>query len=128
MAVLSELNRRRWRSFNTAVAALELRLSREELLSLPQYMGLCPTGQCNAQCGFCSVTLNRTGILKKQLPLEKLREMIAPLSRTVRMYGVEGNGEPTLHDRFYEITSCTTCPCTSVSRMSRLEKRTVSRV
>jgi hypothetical protein len=59
---------RRFRWVNTTVAAIEMRLEREEVLSLPQYVALCPTGQCNALCEFCSVTLNRTGITKKQLP------------------------------------------------------------
>lgn len=85
------------RRLNTVVSALEMRMGREELLSLPQAMSLCPTGQCNATCGFCSVTLARTGIIKKQLPLEKIRSFTAPARNTVRLYGLEGNGEPTLY-------------------------------
>lgn len=85
------------RPFNTLVGALEMRMAREELLSLPQYMSLCPTGQCNATCGFCSVTLARTGIIKKQLPLDEIRRFTAPARNTVRQYGLEGNGEPTLY-------------------------------
>ncbi|HET7698339.1 MAG TPA: radical SAM/SPASM domain-containing protein [Vicinamibacterales bacterium] len=94
---------RRSRAANTAVAAIEMRLGREELLSLPQYMALCPTGQCNALCGFCSVTTNRTGIIKKQLPFDAISRFTGPVSRVIRMYGLEGNGEPTLYDRFDEL-------------------------
>lgn len=86
--------------FNGLVAGLEMRLGREELLSLPQYMSLCPTGQCNALCDFCSVTINRTGIVKRQLSQELLERFLAPVAGTIRMYGLEGNGEPTLHPRF----------------------------
>jgi MoaA/NifB/PqqE/SkfB family radical SAM enzyme len=91
------------RGFNNFVAAIEMRLGREELLSLPQYMGLCPTGQCNALCDFCSVTINRTGIIKKQLPYERLESFLAPIANTIQMYGIEGNGEPTLYTRFPEL-------------------------
>lgn len=94
---------RRSRSFNTFVAALEMRLGREELLSLPQYMALCPTGQCNASCEFCSVTIHRTGIIKRELPFEALQGFLSPVARTIRMYGIEGNGEPTLYGRFEEL-------------------------
>src|SRR5262245_53849246 len=76
------------RRFNTFVAAIEMRLGREEVLSLPMYMGLCPTGQCNASCDFCSVTVNRTGIIKKELPFERLVQMIDPVTSTIRMFGV----------------------------------------
>jgi MoaA/NifB/PqqE/SkfB family radical SAM enzyme len=96
---------RRSRAFNTAVAALEMRLGREELLSLPQYMALCPTGQCNALCGFCSVTTNRTGIIKKQLPFDAISRFTGPVSRVIRMYGLEGNGEPTLYERFDDLAA-----------------------
>ncbi len=91
------------RAFNNIVAAIEMRLGREELLSLPQYMGLCPTGQCNALCDFCSVTINRTGIIKKQLPYDRLENFLAPVTNTIQMYGIEGNGEPTLYTRFPEL-------------------------
>ena len=91
--------------WNTLVNALEVRFNLEEVVSLPQYMGLCPTGQCNAMCDFCSVTKNRSGIIKKQLPFEQVVEFINPISRTVRMYGLEGNGEPTLYDQFDELFS-----------------------
>lgn len=91
------------RFWNTVVNALEVRFNKEELLSLPQYMGLCPTGQCNAMCDFCSVTKNRTGIIKKQLPWESLLKFIQPVSKTIRMFGLEGNGEPTLYDHFDEL-------------------------
>lgn len=88
------------RNVNTLVSAIETRIGREELLSLPQYMSLCPTGQCNATCAFCSVTIGRTGILKKQLPLADIQRFSAPARRTVRMWGLEGNGEPTLYKEF----------------------------
>ncbi|MGE3167105.1 MAG: radical SAM protein [Planctomycetota bacterium] len=82
-----------------------MRLGREELLSLPQYMALCPTGQCNASCEFCSVTIHRTGIVKRELPMEHLQRFLAPVARTVRMYGIEGNGEPTLYSGFDELVT-----------------------
>ncbi|MFM9941387.1 MAG: radical SAM/SPASM domain-containing protein [Hyphomicrobiaceae bacterium] len=91
---------KRSRTANSLVAALEVRLGREEVLSLPQYMAVCPTGQCNATCAFCSVTINRTGIIKRQLPIEGMRRFTAPAARTVRMYGIEGNGEPMLYRGF----------------------------
>ena len=91
------------RRFNTVIAAVEMRLERHELLSLPQYMGLCPTGQCNALCDFCSVTTNRTGIIKKQLPYERLENFLAPVINTIQLFGIEGNGEPTLYTRFPEL-------------------------
>ena len=77
-----------------------MRLNREEVLSLPQYMALCPTGQCNARCDFCSVTTNRTGILKKQLPFDRVHRFLKPVANTIQMYGIEGNGEPTLYRQF----------------------------
>ena len=39
---------KRSRLLNTIVASYEMRHGREELLSVPQYVSLCPTGQCNA--------------------------------------------------------------------------------
>ena len=93
--------RSRW--VNAAVATLEMHLDREEMLSLPQYMAICPTGQCNASCGFCSVTTNRTGIIKKQLPFETLDHFLSPVVGTLRLFGLEGNGEPTLYDHFDEL-------------------------
>lgn len=94
-------HRSRW--VNVAVATWEMHLGREEVLSLPQYMAICPTGQCNASCGFCSVTTNRTGIIKKQLPFESLDRFLSPVFGTLRLFGLEGNGEPTLYDRFDEL-------------------------
>lgn len=91
----------RW--INAAVATWEMHLGHEELLSLPQYMAICPTGQCNASCGFCSVTTNRTGIIKKQLPFEALDRFLSPVFGSLRLFGLEGNGEPTLYDRFDEL-------------------------
>lgn len=91
----------RW--FNAAIAALEMHLDREEVLSLPQYVAICPTGQCNASCGFCSVTTNRTGVIKKQLPFEALDRFLSPVFGSLRLFGLEGNGEPTLYDRFDEL-------------------------
>jgi MoaA/NifB/PqqE/SkfB family radical SAM enzyme len=101
------------RKFNSLVAAVEMRLGREELLSLPQYMALCPTGQCNALCDFCSVTLNRTGILKQQLPYDRLNDFLRPVSNTIRLYGMEGNGEPTLYAFFPELVDSLTRRSTS---------------
>lgn len=94
---------KRSRFTNTLVSAMEFRLEREELLSLPQYMAICPTGQCNASCGFCSVTTNRTGIVKRELPFDRLHRFLSPVRNTIRMYGLEGNGEPTLYDRFDDL-------------------------
>lgn len=91
------------RAFNAFVAAIEMRLGREELLSMPQYMSFCPTGQCNASCAFCSVTINRTGIIKRQIPFPKLHEMIGPVARTANVFGIEGNGEPTLYSHFDDL-------------------------
>jgi wyosine [tRNA(Phe)-imidazoG37] synthetase (radical SAM superfamily) len=82
------------------VAAIEMRLDREEVLSLPQFVGICPTGQCNARCDFCSVTINRTGIIKRQIPLQDIQRFVTPFANTVWMYGIEGNGEPTLYRDF----------------------------
>ncbi len=93
--------RSRW--VNAAVATWEMHLGREEILSLPQYMAICPTGQCNASCGFCSVTINRTGIIKKQLPFDALDRFLSPVFGSLRLFGLEGNGEPTLYDRFDEL-------------------------
>ena len=91
----------RW--FNNLVSAIEMRLAVEEVVSLPQYMALCPTGQCNALCDFCSVTINRTGIIKKQLPFEQVDRLLAPMANTIQYFGLEGNGEPTLYARFPEL-------------------------
>lgn len=88
------------RNFNALVAAIEMRIGREELLSLPQYMSLCPTGQCNATCEFCSVTTLRTGLIKRQLPLDSILAFAAPVQNSIQTWGIEGNGEPTLYDDF----------------------------
>lgn len=93
--------RSRW--LNAAVATWEMHLGCEEVLSLPQYMAICPTGQCNASCGFCSVTTNRTGIIKKQLPFDSLDRFLSPIVGSLRLFGLEGNGEPSLYDRFDEL-------------------------
>lgn len=89
--------------FNAFVQGLEFRLGREELMSLPRYMSFCPTGQCNALCDFCSVTINRTGIVKKQIDNGLIERFTKPVRRTVAMYGLEGNGEPTLHRQFPDL-------------------------
>jgi radical SAM protein with 4Fe4S-binding SPASM domain len=91
---------KRSRFFNAFVASMEMRLGREESISLPMYLALCPTGQCNALCDFCSVTIKRTGIIKKQLPFDKVQRFIAPTLNTAYMYGIEGNGEPTIYREF----------------------------
>jgi len=93
------------RLFNAMVAGLEMRLNREESLSLPMYLSMCPTGQCNALCDFCSVTIKRTGIIKKQLSFDKLKSFLIPTLNTAYMYGVEGNGEPTLYREFNSLLS-----------------------
>lgn len=93
------------RDFNAFVAALEMRLGREESLSLPMYLALCPTGQCNALCDFCSVTINRTGIIKKQLPWDRLSPFLQATKNTLSMCGLEGNGEPTLYKQFDELVA-----------------------
>lgn len=94
-------SRSRW--VNAAAATWEMHVGQEEVLSLPQYMAICPTGQCNASCGFCSVTTNRTGIIKKQLPFEALDHFLSPIVGTLRLFGLEGNGEPTLYDYFDDL-------------------------
>lgn len=89
--------------WNSLVAAVEMYRGCEEVLSLPQYVTLCPTGQCNASCAFCSVTINRTGIIKKQLPMARIKRLVAPVRRTARLFGLEGNGEPSLYTEFGEL-------------------------
>lgn len=116
----------RW--FNAAVAAWEIHLGREEVLSLPQYMAVCPTGQCNASCGFCSVTTNRSGILKKQLPLEALDRFLAPVFGSLRLFGLEGNGEPTLYDRFDEIIFRVSSRGAAVYLISNGERLTIDQI
>ncbi len=111
--------------FNTLVAAYEMRKGKEELLSLPQYSSLCPTGQCNASCSFCSVTINRTGIIKKQMPFDKVWQFLAPIGKTIRMYGLEGNGEPTLYREFPKLVKTLTeqgSPTYLITNGSRLTK------
>lgn len=90
-------------AINAFVQGLEFRLGRDELMSVPRYMSFCPTGQCNALCDFCSVTHNRTGIIKKQIDNQLIDRFTRPVQRTVAMYGLEGNGEPTLHREFKEL-------------------------
>ncbi|QPJ65327.1 MAG: radical SAM protein [Candidatus Nitrohelix vancouverensis] len=116
------------RFWNSVVSALEMRLGREELLSLPQYMALCPTGQCQALCGFCSVTTNRTGIVKKELPFDKLSRFLAPVSRTIQMYGLEGNGEPALYDRFDDLVDVLTMDGAEVYLITNGERLTREQV
>jgi MoaA/NifB/PqqE/SkfB family radical SAM enzyme len=91
------------RRVNAFVAALEMKLEREEAISLPSFIAICPTGQCNALCDFCSVTINRTGIVKRQLPWEHLSRFLQPLRNVLQMCGLEGNGEPTLYKEFDEL-------------------------
>ncbi len=99
---------KRSRGFNALVSSIEMRLGREEVLSLPSYFAICPTGQCNALCAFCSVTINRTGIIKKQLPLDQVGRFLQPMARTIELYGLEGNGEPTLHSQFRRLVQTLT--------------------
>jgi MoaA/NifB/PqqE/SkfB family radical SAM enzyme len=115
-------------TFNGVVQALEVRLGREELLSLPQYMAICPTGQCNALCDFCSVTINRTGIVKRQLKHDVLSRFLAPVRKTVRVFGLEGNGEPTLYREFLPLVSEVTSGGTDaylITNASRLDRDTL---
>lgn len=91
---------KRSRPFNALVQAIEMKLEREEVLSLPAFVALCPTGQCNALCDFCSVTINRTGIIKRQLPWENLARFLQPVQNVLQMCGLEGNGEPTMYKEF----------------------------
>lgn len=99
---------KRSRLFNHLISSIEMRADREEAISLPQYIGLCPTGQCNAQCEFCSVTVQRTGIIKRQIALENIERFLEPSLNTVWMYGIEGNGEPTLYKRFDDLVALLT--------------------
>jgi radical SAM protein with 4Fe4S-binding SPASM domain len=115
-------------TFNGVVQALEVRLGREELLSLPQYMAICPTGQCNALCDFCSVTINRTGIVKRQLKHDVLSRFLAPVRKTVRVFGLEGNGEPTLYREFLPLVTEVTSGGTDaylITNASRLDRDTL---
>jgi len=93
-----------------------------------EYVGLCPTGQCNALCSFCSVTINRTGIIKKRLPFERVERFVAPVWNTVRMFGLEGNGEPTLYPRFDDLYAMVTAHGASaylITNGSRLKPKTL---
>ena len=94
--------------FNSFVAGVEMRLGRKEVVSLPMYMALCPTGQCNALCEFCSVTINRTGIIKRELSFQKIQRFLEPTLKTIYMYGLEGNGEPTMYGEFDPLVSSLT--------------------
>jgi radical SAM protein with 4Fe4S-binding SPASM domain len=116
------------RSFNGLLSAVEMRLGRKELLSLPQYMAICPTGQCNALCAFCSVTVNRTGIIKRQLQHDVLSRFVAPVRKSVRVFGLEGNGEPTLYREFLPLVGEVTSGGTNaylITNASRLDRETL---
>ncbi|MGY4329393.1 radical SAM protein with 4Fe4S-binding SPASM domain [Bradyrhizobium sp. LB7.2] len=116
------------RSLNGFVSAVEMRLGRTELLSLPQYMAICPTGQCNALCAFCSVTVNRTGIIKRQLRHDVLSKFVAPVRKSVRVFGLEGNGEPTLYREFLPLVGEVTSGGTDaylITNASRLDRETL---
>ncbi|CAN5432033.1 hypothetical protein BH11PSE11_BH11PSE11_02580 [soil metagenome] len=115
---------KRWSSFNAVVAAIETHANKEELLSLPQYMALCPTGQCNASCGFCSVTTNRSGIIKKQIPFDKITSFFVPVAKTVRLFGIEGNGEPSLYDQFSDLVVALTSTGTPIYLITNGERLT----
>lgn len=125
-SVHSLCGRSRW--INAAVATWEMHLGREEILSLPQYMAICPTGQCNASCGFCSVTTNRTGIIKKQLPFDALDRFLSPVFGSLRLFGLEGNGEPTLYDRFDELLFRVTSRGAAVYLISNGERLTTDQI
>lgn len=83
--------------FNIVISSLEMHLGRTEVLSLPSFIALCPTGRCNAKCLFCSVAENRNGILKNDMPKLPLETLLDQIGKTVWMYGIEGNGEPLLY-------------------------------
>lgn len=93
------------RTFNAFVSALEMRMGSEELLSVPQYVNFCPTGRCNALCDFCSVGAKRDGIIKKELPFDKVEDLLSIVGPVVRTFGLEGNGEPTLYGRFGDLVT-----------------------
>jgi radical SAM protein with 4Fe4S-binding SPASM domain len=118
----------RFRWLNAVVAAFELHAGREEVVSLPQYMAICPTGQCNASCQFCSVTTNRTGIIKKQLPFDSVDALISPVLGTLRLFGIEGNGEPTLYDHFDDLLLQVTAGGTPVYLITNAERLTPEQI
>lgn len=117
------------RLWNSAINRLEMALEREELLSLPRYVALCPTGQCNALCAFCSVTTGRTGIVKKQLTHAGIDRLVDPLANVVELFGLEGNGEPTLFDEFPELVAKLTAegsPSYLITNGERLNDRLIA--
>ncbi len=87
-------------AWNAVISAAELRLGMEEVVSLPQFMALCPTGRCNANCVFCSVEGQRDGITKRDQSLETLQAVLTPVQNTLKQLGLEGNGEPTIYRHF----------------------------
>lgn len=94
---------RRSRRFNALVSAMEMRAGAVELASLPQYVGVCVSGRCNALCPFCSVTFRRGGIIKEDLDYADFVKIVEPLLDVLQVIGFEGNGEPTLNPDFMKM-------------------------
>lgn len=88
---------------NALTARVEMRLMVEDVTSVPNSLAFCPTGQCNALCDFCSVTVNRTGIVKSQMAFEKITNLILSIGTSIKNIGLEGNGEPTLYKQFMQL-------------------------
>ena len=105
---------KKFRHFNSVVSYIEMQLGRTEILSLPSFVALCPTGQCNANCLFCSVAENRDGIVKTFMPKKIIENLIYQIGETVWMFGIEGNGEPLLYKYINEILA------TIISKQSKL--------
>lgn len=88
---------------NIAVSFIEMHMGRTELVSLPSFVALCPTGQCNAKCVFCSVSENRNGIKKTAVPESTLEKLILQIGSSAWMFGIEGNGEPLLYKKIDQL-------------------------
>ena len=88
---------------NCFVSFLEMLLGRTEILSLPSFLSLCPTGRCNANCQFCSVAENRHGIDKGTIPKQTIEKLIYQIGKTIWMFGIEGNGEPLMYKYFTQL-------------------------
>lgn len=91
------------RHLNIAVAFIEMHMGKTELVSLPSFVALCPTGQCNAKCVFCSVSENRSGIRKTAIPESTLEKLILQIGASAWMFGIEGNGEPLLYKKIDQL-------------------------
>ena len=91
------------RHLNIVVSFIEMHMGKTEIVSLPSFVALCPTGQCNAKCLFCSVSENRSGIRKAAISKEALELLISQIGRSVWIFGIEGNGEPLLYKQFDQL-------------------------